>query len=258
MTILWILVASLLTYNFGKWLLLLIVAPVIVFDSKRRRNKSIEIFKKDIEYIKTVSKNECPAPTISANNKVGNKLMVFLTGHLEGLERYFILQTGFIPSHFIRNFIYKRIFLVRMSKRSVIYYGAEIRGPYNLILGEGAIVGDRGVLDARRGYIKIGNNVQLGNSVSLWTGSHDYNDPWFRSMPGKRGPIEIEDYVWIGAGVTVLHSVKIGKGAVIASGAVVTKDVEPFSIMAGIPAKKIGTRNCDLVYELGKAHLPFY
>ena len=94
------------------------------------------------------------------------------------------------------------------------------------------------MLDARRGGIIVGENVQLGNSVCLWTGSHNYNDPYFRSTAQKRGPITIGNRSWIGPGATILHSVNIGEGAVIAAGAVVTKDVEPFSIVAGIPAKK--------------------
>lgn len=62
-------------------------------------------------------------------------------------------------------------------------------------------------------------------------------------------PIFIDDYVWIGVGAIVLQGVKIGKGAVIAAGSVVTKDIEPYSIVAGVPAKVIGKRNPDLDYK---------
>ena len=68
----------------------------------------------------------------------------------------------------------------------------------------------------------------------------------------------IGNRAWIGPGTTILHSVNIGEGAVIAAGAVVTKDVEPFAIMAGIPARKIGERNHNLRYEFNGYPAPFY
>lgn len=145
-----------------------------------------------------------------------------------------------------------------MGKNSVVYFGAEIRGASQLELGDGCIIGDKSVLDARRGGIKIGKNVQLGSFVKLWTGSHDHNDPYFRSMPHKRGPIKIGDRAWIGPSVTILHSVTIGEGAVVAAGSVVTKNVEPYSIVGGIPAKKIGERSHDLRYEFNGDYLSFY
>ena len=62
-------------------------------------------------------------------------------------------------------------------------------------------------------------------------------------MPNKRGPIVIHDRVWIGPGVTILHNVTIGEGAVVAAGAVVTKNIPPFTLVGGIPAKVIAKRN---------------
>jgi acetyltransferase-like isoleucine patch superfamily enzyme len=176
----------------------------------------------------------------------------------EGLLWYSMSYTGRIPSHHIRNFLYKHVFLVNIGKKVVIYNNAEFRAPYKLKIGEGSIIGNRAILDARRGGITIGKNVNLSTGVWLWTGQHDHNDPYFRSVEGRRGPIEINDRVWIGPRVTILHSVTIGEGAVIAAGAVVTKNVEPFSIYAGIPAKKIGDRNNDLRYEFQGIHIPFY
>jgi len=59
----------------------------------------------------------------------------------------------------------------------------------------------------------------------------------------------IEDYVWVGIGATILPGVKLGKGAVVSAGAVVTKDVPPFTVVAGIPAKKITNRLMGLNYK---------
>ncbi|MFK1641101.1 DapH/DapD/GlmU-related protein [Bacteroides fragilis] len=73
----------------------------------------------------------------------------------------------------------------------------------------------------------------------------------------KKKPVVIEDRVWIGPNAIILHSVTIGEGAVVAAGAVVTKDVPPFSIVGGIPAKVIGSRNSNLKYEFDGQYLPF-
>lgn len=261
MTIIWILIGVLILYVFGKWVMLLLLSPVIVLHLKRERKKSRQTYERDLKIINS-SLSEAEADQLSADqnkrNSVIKKSLGGIISFITSFERYILIQIGFIPSHTIRNFFYKNIFLVRMEKGAVIHYGAEIRGSYNLILKSGAIIGDRCVLDARRGYIKIGRNVQLGNFVNLWTGSHDYNDPYFRSKAGKRGPIEIQDYCWLGPRSTVLYGVNIGEGAVIGAGSIVTKDVPPFSVMTGVPAHKVGNRNKDLRYNLGDSHIHFY
>ena len=94
------------------------------------------------------------------------------------------------------------------------------------------------------GLIRIGDHVSIGPNVVMRASNHIFED---RNIPiqkqGHRpGKIMIEDDVWIGANVTVLSDVTIGKGAVIAAGAVVTKDVPSYSIVGGIPAKEIAQR----------------
>lgn len=178
--------------------------------------------------------------------------------YLYGYMRYMLFQIGWIPSHHIRNFIYRHIFLVDMAPKSIIYWGAEIRGSYNLHIGKGSIIGDKSILDARREGIYIGENVSFGSNVSLYTEQHDYNDPWYRCNPAKSGAIRIGNRVWIGPNVTVLHSVTIGEGAVIAAGAVVTKDVPPYALVGGVPAKVIGERNRNLKYKFEGNYSPFY
>ncbi|MDY4040326.1 MAG: glycosyltransferase [Prevotella sp.] len=112
---------------------------------------------------------------------------------------------------------------------------------------------NRGCILDGRGGIRIGSNVSISYNVSLLTGSHDHTTPQFR---GVFLPITIEDYVWVGANATILQNVTLGQGAVICAGAVVTKDVEPYSIVGGIPARKIGTRNRNLDYHC-KWDIPF-
>lgn len=100
-----------------------------------------------------------------------------------------------------------------------------------------------------RGTLKIGDNVDIAQEVNIWTEDHDYNSPSFKSQVK---PVFIEDYVWIATRATILPGVTIGKGAVVACGAVVTKDVPPLAIVAGVPAKIIGYRKEEaLQYKLG-------
>ncbi|MBK8852988.1 MAG: acyltransferase [Saprospiraceae bacterium] len=97
---------------------------------------------------------------------------------------------------------------------------------------------------AHEGSITVGNNVLIGPYSVIHSGNHIFKDP---EMPiyyqgFSFSPIIIEDDVWIAAHCVILSGVKIGKGSVIAAGAVVNKDVEPYSIMGGVPAKVIGKR----------------
>ena len=117
--------------------------------------------------------------------------------------------------------------------------------PNKIIIGNHTHINRNVFIDARGGCV-IGNSVSISFNVSLISGSHDSQSESFKQI---YLPIYISDYVWIGANVTVLQGVKIGKGAIIAAGSVVTKDVESFTIVAGIPAKKIGVRTSKLNYK---------
>lgn len=116
----------------------------------------------------------------------------------------------------------------------------------NLVkIGEYSHINRDCLVDAR-GKIVIGNSVSISHRVSLLTGSHDMDSPNFQ---GKFEPIVINDYAWIGANATILQGVKIGKGAVVCAGAVVTKDVDDYCVVAGMPAKTIRHRTKDLNYK---------
>ena len=89
--------------------------------------------------------------------------------------------------------------------------------------------------------------------MSIWTLQHDHRNPFFKCKPSG-GKVVIGDRVWIGCGVIVLPGVTIGEGAVCCAGSVVNKDVSPYSVVAGIPAKKVNERPHDLLYKFdGKA-----
>jgi len=146
--------------------------------------------------------------------------------------------------------------MARIEKDAIVYYGAELRAPEGLIVGKGSIIGDCCRLDSRFG-IEIGRYANFSTGVWIWTAQHDYNSPTF-STSGKCGKVVIGDRAWIGSRVIILPGVTIGEGAVVASGAVVTKDVEPYTLVGGVPAKKIGERNRNLTYEFNGSHISFF
>lgn len=94
------------------------------------------------------------------------------------------------------------------------------------------------------GNLTIGHGVLIGPQVTIIPANYGFKDRClaFRSQPTSMKGIMIEDNVWIGAGVTVVDGCTLGEGSIIGAGAVVTKSVEPYSIIAGVPATKIGSR----------------
>jgi maltose O-acetyltransferase len=85
--------------------------------------------------------------------------------------------------------------------------------------------------------------VSISPGVWILTDSHDMHDP---SFPEILSPVKIGNHVWIGSRALILPGVTLGEGAVVAAGAVVTSDVEPYTVVGGVPARPIGTRSRNL------------
>lgn len=134
---------------------------------------------------------------------------------------------------------------VRIGHGSQIDMNAYLIGAKYLVIGNNTHINRGCFLDAR-GDCRIGNNVSISHNVSIVTGGHEINSS---SFVEQHSPIIIEDSVWIGVNAIVLKGVTIKKGAVVAAGAVVTKDVDEYTIVAGIPAVKIGERSRILEYK---------
>lgn len=149
-----------------------------------------------------------------------------------------------IPSYFIRHAYYKFVLGIKMGKGSSIHMNTRINRN-NIIIGQDTSINVSCYLDGR-GKLLIGNNVSISPGVHLITGSHDVQSQDFKYITKD---VTIEDYVWIGTRATILPGVKLGKGSVVAAGAVVRKDVSPYSIVAGVPAKITGKRNQNLKYN---------
>ena len=174
----------------------------------------------------------------------------------EGASRYIIINIGHIPSLTLRRTLYQMLG-ADMERQVVIHYKTEIRAPYRLVIGKGSIIGDNAILDARND-LRIGKNVNISSNVSIYTEQHDYRDPMFLYNNKENKAVVICDRVWIGSNVIILPGVKIGEGAVCCAGCVVTKDVAPYDVVAGIPAKKINTRPQSLQYEFDGSSCWFY
>ncbi|MEQ9299468.1 MAG: acyltransferase [Cyclobacteriaceae bacterium] len=130
------------------------------------------------------------------------------------------------------------------AKSSILYnamlmtYGGHIEigelctvNPFTIIYGHGGI--------------KIGNAVRIAAHCTIISANHIFSDPsiQIRQQGISKLGITIHDDVWIGTGCRILDGVSIGEGSVIAAGAVVNKSVEPYSIVGGVPAKLLGSRN---------------
>lgn len=194
------------------------------------------------------------SPDVNLFAKVIRRLRAWkielITGLLWGV-------VGNIPSHILRRFFY-RLAGMSIKGNGKIHMGARIYYPKGISIGADTIVGEKITLDGRgqlphsKGKIIIGSHTDIASEVMIWTSEHDLSSAHWQAI---EAPVIIGDYCFIGPRAIILPGVNIGKGAVVAAGAIVTKDVPPMTIVAGIPAKAIGKRQCQLNYRLGRARL---
>ena len=158
---------------------------------------------------------------------------------------------GHIPFHTCRKFFY-RLAGMKIGRGSTIHMWANFFQPKNIKIGEGSIVGDHVFLDGRA-KLTIGNHVDIASHVLIYNSEHDIE---VEDFSAREESVEIGDYVFIGPRAIILPGVKVGKGVIIAAGAVVSKDISDFAIAGGVPARTIGERkNKNLKYRLGRARL---
>jgi acetyltransferase-like isoleucine patch superfamily enzyme len=165
---------------------------------------------------------------------------IFYSGYhfVMWLNIYFATLTGYIPSHTIRNALYRHYFRVNIGRDSIIYWRCRFFAPSGVHIGHNSIIGNDAFLDGRCGLF-IGNNVNMAGEVRIYTMEHDITSPTFEAI-GE--PVNIGDWVYIGTRVTILPGVTIGEGSVVASGSVVTQDIEPWTVAGGVPARPIKNR----------------
>lgn len=150
-----------------------------------------------------------------------------------------------IPSRHFRRWFYQMMG-AKIGKNTVICRRAEILFPRGLKLDDNVAIGWFVDLDARGGII-VDHDTNISSHTKFITGSHDINDSKFKA---DFKPINVGHHCWIGTGAIILHGVNIGDGAVVAAGAVVTKDIPPYEVWGGVPAKFMKKRNNNLIYEV--------
>lgn len=153
------------------------------------------------------------------------------------------ISVNFIPNP-LRKY-YLRAFGIKIGKQSCIHRNCKFFHVGKISIGRSSTVNFGCYLDNRRG-ISIGNNVGIAHNTKIYTLGHDYNDP---SFPTKGSPVSIEDNAFIFSNALIMPGVTIGEGAIVLAGSVVTKDVEPWTVVGGNPAKKIRERNNRVAYN---------
>lgn len=168
-----------------------------------------------------------------------------------GILFLFLKILAHVPCQFLRCLVL-RLCGAQIDRTAVLYGGFEIRSPHRLKIGKNTVIGHRATLDARGG-LTIGSNVNFSSEVMIWTAQHNWRDSMFGTV---FEPAVIGDYVWLGPRCMVLPGVTVGEGAVVAAGAVVTKNVEPYTLVGGVPAQKIAGRTKELNYNPAEKPVP--
>jgi putative colanic acid biosynthesis acetyltransferase WcaF len=142
-----------------------------------------------------------------------------------------------VPSSGFRRWLL-RLFGARIGIGVVIKPGARVKYPWLLRLGNHCWIGEDCWID-NLAPVHIGSNVCVSQGAYLCTGSHDWSDPVFGLITR---PISVRDGAWICARAFVGPGVEVGEGAVVAAGAVATKNIPPYAVYAGNPAVQTGER----------------
>lgn len=149
------------------------------------------------------------------------------------------------PSRRVRNLWIRSQFGV-VGESAVVCLRVRFLEPGGICLGDRSVVGSDSLLDGRGG-LTIGSDVDIAPSCQIWTLEHDPNSS---THAVREGSVVVGDHTWIASRSTILPGVTIGRGAVVAAGSVVVKDVGERQMVGGSPAKHIGWRDNPLTYKL--------
>lgn len=156
----------------------------------------------------------------------------------------FIKQLLKLFAYYIINYVYGQ--KKATIGKSKVHPTVILRQPERIFIGDNCLINHNNVFQAGKkiGKIEIGNYVHTGANVMIFAFNHVFENTNIPSILQDYQDIDvvIEDDVWIGAGVVMLAGVRIGKGSIIAAGSVVNKDVDPYSIVGGVPSKFIKNR----------------
>lgn len=159
------------------------------------------------------------------------------------INTYFLIK--YFPSPFgdLLRVNFLRLF-TKVGRQTSIRDGVSVWYPHRLKLGERVSINEGSYLGAF-GNLEVGDGTMIGHKVSITTSEHRIpkRSETLRSSGIEARSVKIGEDVWLGAHAVVLGGVTIGNGAIVAAGSVVTKDVAPFAIVAGVPAKVVRFRD---------------
>lgn len=158
---------------------------------------------------------------------------------------FLIKRSSFFKKKYSEVFIYLyQFFGMNIHKSVRIEQDVDFLGLKNIKIGEQSFIGKRTRLVAYDAKIIIGKNVLIASNTTILSRTHIFSntDIPINAQGYDNKNVIIEDDVWIGANCTILYGVTVGKGSIIAAHSVVTKDIEAYSIVGGVPAKLIKKR----------------
>lgn len=150
-----------------------------------------------------------------------------------------------VPCHPARLAVYRWLG-AKIGEHTSIHRGCQFYNMRGLKVDGNTVINQNVVLDARRGLF-IGRNVSISEQAILYTLQHDLDAPDFEVIGA---PVVVSDYVFIGARAIILPGVTLGEGSAVAAGAVVTRSVQPYTVVGGVPARPIRKRARALHYTL--------
>jgi acetyltransferase-like isoleucine patch superfamily enzyme len=153
---------------------------------------------------------------------------------------------GNLPSRKIR-MAYLKAYLATIGAGTSVQMSCRFLNGRKVHLGDRNVINFGCLLDGRKYEICIGSDVSIGPEATILTLGHD---PQSSNFEDKGGDVFIGNRVWIGYRAIILPGITIGEGAVVGAGSVVTKDVEPYAIVGGNPARFIKHRSKTLDYRL--------
>ncbi len=157
-----------------------------------------------------------------------------------------------IPFPDVRSGLYRAAGM-RIGRESNIMMHVRVMAPHGIEIGDNCIIGEFAWLDGRAVRVgegpglRIGNNVNIGARTVFIPGGHLPDSADFFGLPEKTF---VEDNVWITMNCTILYGLTIGEGAVVSAASLVNKDVPPYTMVGGVPARHLKDRSRDLEYKL--------
>jgi maltose O-acetyltransferase len=152
---------------------------------------------------------------------------------------------GHVPSRTVRH-AFLRGWLGSFGSGAGVQMGCRFLNGRRVHVGERSVINFGTLLDGRKFDIRIGRDVSLGPEAAVLTLGHD---PRSATFEDRGGDVVIGDRAWVGYRAIILPGVTIGEGAVVGAGTVVARDVAPYTIVAGNPARVIGERPRELTYQ---------